>query len=228
MPPLLDPALTLPAITAEIVQACRTASREADPLPVHITAVSKKHSAEHILGALAAGHRIFGENRVQEAMGKWPDLKLRYPDCQIRLIGPLQSNKASEAVGFFDAIETIDRPKIARIIADEISKQGRSPELLIQINTGEEEQKSGILPQQADAFIDQCRTEYGLPIAGLMCIPPAGAVVAPHFMMVKTMAERHGLKSLSMGMSADYLDAAKLGATHVRIGSGIFGQRPES
>lgn len=190
-----------------------------------MTAVSKQHKAMRILPVLKSGHRIFGENRVQEAAGKWPELRQQYPDIELRLVGPLQSNKAAEAVALFDVIETVDRPKIAATLAREIAAQGHRPRLLIQVNTGEEPQKAGVLPGAADAFIDQCRSEFGLEIAGLMCIPPANEAPAPHFALLAKIAKRQGLEQLSMGMSADYAVAAQLGATHVRIGTAIFGAR---
>ena len=190
-----------------------------------MTAVSKKHDAARILPALKAGHRVFGENRIQEAAQKWPPIREQYPDIELRLVGPLQSNKAKEAVALFDVIETVDRPKIAAALAREIVAQGREPRLLIQVNIGEEPQKTGISPREADAFIDQCRNEFGLRVDGLMCIPPAEEAPAPHFALLAKIAKRNGLDQLSMGMSADYSLAARLGATHVRIGTAIFGAR---
>ncbi len=187
--------------------------------------MAKKHGADRILPVLEAGHRVFGENRVQEAQEKWPPLRASFPDVELRLIGPLQSNKAKDAVALFDVIETVDRPKIARALAQEIEKQGRAIPLLAQVNTGEEDQKAGIAPKETDAFLAQCRDEFGLTIAGLMCIPPAGADPAPHFALLAKIAARNGLSELSMGMSADYRIAAQLGATHVRIGTGVFGAR---
>lgn len=190
-----------------------------------MTAVSKQHDATRIIPVLKAGHRVFGENRIQEAAGKWPQLRQHYPDLELHLVGPLQSNKTAEAVALFDVIETVDRPKIAAALAREIASQGRQPRLLIQINTGEEPQKAGVLPGGADAFIEQSRHEFGLEIAGLMCIPPANEAPAPHFALLAKIAKRQGLEQLSMGMSADYVEAARLGATHVRIGTAIFGVR---
>lgn len=222
-----DPADNLARLKAEIDKACMGASRDPVRDPVTIVAVSKKHSADRIMPALTCGHRVFGENRVQEAMAKWPALKDEVPDVQLHLIGPLQSNKAKEAVGFFDVIETVDRPKIARALASEIQKQGRAPKLLIQINTGQEQQKAGVAPGDADDFIAQCRGEFNLTIDGLMCIPPQDAVAAPHFSLLEKIAKAHDLPILSMGMSGDYLTAVKLGATHVRLGTAIFGARPE-
>lgn len=218
-----DPVANLRAIREELNAVLREAGRP--PGSVAITAVTKTFGEERIRPALEAGHRMFGENRVQEAQAKWPSLKADYPDVELHLIGPLQSNKAKDAVSLFDVIETIDRPKIARALAAEMKKQDRAPRLLVQVNTGEEEQKAGVAPKNADTFIAQCREEFGLAIEGLMCIPTLDDAPAPHFALLAKIAERNGLDVLSMGMSADYLDAARLGATHVRIGSGIFGER---
>ena len=190
-----------------------------------ITAVSKKQPVERVVAALEAGHRVFGENRVQEAQGKWPELKARYPDVELRLIGPLQSNKAGDAVALFDVIESIDRPKIARALAKEIDRQGKAPRLLIQVNTGEEAQKAGVTPAETAALVELCRSELQLPVEGLMCIPPAEDPPAPHFALLAKLADAAELKVLSMGMSGDYLIGAQLGATHVRIGTAIFGAR---
>jgi len=217
------PVDNLHAIRRELKAALIEAGRET--ADVVITAVSKTHDASHILPVLEAGHRVFGENRVQEAMEKWPPLRASFPDLELHLIGPLQTNKASAAVAFFDVIETVDRPKLARVLGEEMAKQDKYPALYIQINTGEEEQKAGIAPREADAFIVQCHTEYGLTIEGLMCIPPAGDDPAPHFALLAKIAARNGISQLSMGMSGDYLIAAQLGATHLRIGSAIFGMR---
>lgn len=219
-----DPAENLRRIKAALDDALQEAARP--PGSVAVTAVSKQHDAARILPALEAGHRIFGENRVQEAARKWPPLRADFPDIELRLIGPLQSNKASDAVALFDVIETVDRPKIAAALAAAMAKQDRRPRLLVQINTGEEPQKAGVAPSDADAFLTQCRDEHGLEIEGLMCIPPAGDDPAPHFALLAKIAERNGLAVLSMGMSADYPIAAQLGATHVRIGEGVFGARP--
>jgi pyridoxal phosphate enzyme (YggS family) len=174
---------------------------------------------------LAAGQRVFGENYVQEAKGKWPALRERYPDAELHLIGPLQSNKAREAVALFDAIHTLDRPSLAEALAKEIARAGRTPRLLVQVNTGEEPQKGGVAPGEVDGFLQACRERYGLTIAGLMCIPPAEDPPSPHFALLATLAKRHGLGQLSMGMSADFEAAIQLGATHVRVGSAIFGSR---
>ncbi len=220
---LIDPAANLAAVQRELKAALAEAGRREDA--TEIVAVSKTFDEERILPVLEAGHRVFGENRVQEAQAKWPALKARYPDVELRFIGPLQSNKTKDAVALFDVIETVDRPKLARALAAEIEKQGRRPQLLIQVNTGEEAQKAGVAPDETDAFVRACREEYGLAIAGLMCIPPAADDPAPHFALLAKLAERNGLAVVSMGMSADFPIAAQLGATHVRVGSAIFGPR---
>jgi pyridoxal phosphate enzyme (YggS family) len=195
------------------------------PEDVTLIAVSKTFPAEAILPLLEAGQRVFGENRVQEAKNKWPALRERYPDVELHLIGPLQSNKAKEAVALFDAIHTVDRTKIAEALASEIAKQARKPKLFIEVNTGGEEQKAGIAPEAADAFIKDCREKYRLTIEGLMCIPPFDQPPAPHFALLQKIAKRNGLEKLSMGMSADFSSAIAFGATHVRVGSAIFGER---
>ena len=187
--------------------------------------VTKTVPPERIRPVIAAGERIFGENRVQEAHAKWPALKAEHPDLELHLIGPLQTNKAREAVALFDAIETLDRPSLAKVLAAEIQRAGRAPKLFVQVNTGAEPQKAGVLPQEADAFIAQCRNEYGLAPVGLMCLPPIDEQVSPHFALLAKIAARNGLTELSMGMSADYALAMQLGATYVRIGSAIFGER---
>jgi pyridoxal phosphate enzyme (YggS family) len=192
---------------------------------VTLVAVSKTHPAESIAEALTAGHRVFGENRVQEAKAKFPELKAQFPDLELHLIGPLQTNKVRDAVALFDVIETIDRPKLARAVADEMARSGRRPRVLIQVNTGREAQKAGIEPEQLDAMVAICRDEYRLPLAGLMCIPPAEDDPAPHFRMLAAMAARHDLAMVSMGMSGDFETAIAEGATHVRVGSAIFGHR---
>ena len=174
---------------------------------------------------LEAGQRLFGENRVQEAAGKWPALRSAFPEIELHLIGPLQTNKVAEAVGLFDAIETLDREKLARALAGEMAKQGRRPACFVQINTGEEPQKAGIAPSLADPFIALCRGELGLPVEGLMCIPPQDADPAPHFALLRAIARRNALAGLSMGMSGDFETAIAAGATHVRIGTAIFGAR---
>lgn len=213
----------LAAVKAEIAAAERAGSRPAGA--VTLIAVSKTFEAEAIRPVLAAGQRVFGENRVQEAHGKWPALRAEYPDLDLHLIGPLQSNKAREAVALFDAIHTIDRPKIAHAIADEMAKQGRSLQLFVQVNTGEEPQKAGVMPADAAAFVSLCRDQLKLPIRGLMCIPPVEEEPAVHFAFLQKLARGLGLAGLSMGMSGDYEAAIAFGATHVRVGSAIFGSR---
>jgi pyridoxal phosphate enzyme (YggS family) len=192
---------------------------------VTLIAVSKTHAADAIVPVIEAGQRVFGENRVQEAKAKWPALLEKHPDIQLHLIGPLQSNKARDAVALFDAIHSVDRPSLCEALAKEIAKQGRSPLLFAEINTGGEAQKAGVMPQDADDFLRRCREDYGLTISGLMCIPPLREAPGPHFALTAKIAKRHGLKLLSMGMSADFVTAIELGATHVRIGSAIFGER---
>jgi pyridoxal phosphate enzyme (YggS family) len=194
---------------------------------ITLVAVSKNFPVEAIEPVLAAGQRVFGENYVQEAKAKWPALRERFSEVELHMIGPLQSNKAKEAVELFDVIHTLDRPSLAEALAKEIAKQGRKPRLLVQVNTGEEPQKGGVVPAEVDAFIEACRTKYGLEIEGLMCIPPAEDPPSPHFALLNTIARRHGLTTLSMGMSADFDTAIQLGATHVRVGSAIFGSRPK-
>ncbi len=209
-----------------IARAARDAGRQPDD--VTLVCVSKTFSAVEIEPVLQAGQRVFGENRVQEAMEKWPALRESSPGIELHLIGPLQSNKAHEAVKLFDVIETVDRDKIARTLAAEIGKTGRHPKLYVQVNTGAEPQKAGIPPGEADAFIARCRTEFGLEIAGLMCIPPLDEQASPHFAMLNQIAARNGIRELSMGMSADFELAIQLGATHVRVGSAIFGERAKT
>ncbi|TWB07237.1 YggS family pyridoxal phosphate-dependent enzyme [Bradyrhizobium stylosanthis] len=213
----------LASVEAEIARACREARR--DRASVTLIAVSKTFDADAITPVIAAGQRVFGENRVQEAKGKWPALTSVYPDVALHLIGPLQSNKAKEAVALFDAIHSVDRPSICQALAKEIESQKKSPQLFVQINTGEEPQKAGIAPGEADAFLASCRDTYGLTISGLMCIPPVDEPPAAHFALTAKIAARNGLKNLSMGMSADFATAIMLGATHVRVGSAIFGHR---
>lgn len=192
---------------------------------VCLVAVSKTFEAEHIRPVLDAGQRVFGENRVQEAMGKWPQLRTEYPGIELHLIGPLQSNKAKEAVATFDVIHTIDREKIARALKAEMEAQGRDLPCFIQVNTGEEPQKAGIAPKETDEFIRLCREEIGLNVTGLMCIPPVDEAPGPHFALLEKIARRNGLAQLSMGMSSDFEIAVSFGATHVRVGSAIFGGR---
>src|SRR6202166_1895468 len=210
-------------VEQEIARACDEARR--DRASVTLIAVSKTFAAETIAPVIAAGARVFGENRVQEAKAKWPGLTSAYPGLALHLIGPLQSNKAKEAVALFDAIHSVDRPSICEALAKEIDSQKRRPELFVQLNTGEEPQKAGIAPAQADGFIASCREKYGLEISGLMCIPPVNEAPAPHFALTAKIAARNGLKQLSMGMSADFAIAIAFGATHVRVGSAIFGHR---
>lgn len=221
---------TAPERLGEIRQAIARAARDAGRRPEDLTlvCVSKTFAAAEIEPVLQAGQRVFGENRVQEAMEKWPSLRQAWPGIELHLIGPLQSNKAHEAVNLFDVIETVDRDKIARALAAEIEKTGRHPKLYVQVNTGAEPQKAGVLPTDADAFIARCRTEHRLEIAGLMCIPPVDEQASPHFAMLNQIAARNDLKELSMGMSADFELAIQLGATHVRVGSAIFGTRPKA
>lgn len=192
---------------------------------VTLVAVSKQQPDDRIEAALAAGQRVFGENRVQEAQARWLPRRPRFADLKLRLIGPLQTNKAEDAVDLFDAIDVLDREKLARALADAAQKRGRSPELLIQVNTGEEPQKAGVLPAEADAFIDAARSIYGLPVRGLMCIPPVDEEPAMHFALLAKIAARNGLSELSMGMSDDFETAIRFGATQVRIGSALFGPR---
>lgn len=220
---MMDPVTALENVLQRIDRAAAEARRQA--ADITLVAVSKTYEAAHILPILEAGQRVFGENRVQEAKAKWPELKRAFGDIVLHLIGPLQSNKAGEAVALFNCIETIDRPKIAQAVAQEMAKQGRKLELFVQINTGEEPQKAGIAPKDAPAFVAYCRNELKLPIAGLMCIPPAEEMPAPHFALLAKMARELGLSKLSMGMSADFECAVSLGATHVRVGSAIFGAR---
>ena len=210
-------------IETRIARATRDAARPAGA--VTLVAVSKTFEAEHIAPIIAAGQRVFGENRVQEAKGKWPALKAATSGITLHLIGPLQSNKAREAVELFDVIETVDRPKIAEALAAEMARTGRRPDLLVQVNTGAEPQKAGVLPGDADAFIADCRERLGLPVVGLMCIPPVDEQASPHFAFLAEIARHNGLSTLSMGMSGDFELGIQLGATHVRVGSAIFGVR---
>lgn len=213
----------LASVRQRIVAAADEAGRPASDIT--LVAVSKTFEASAIEPVIAAGQRVFGENRVQESKAKWPELRSRHAGIELHLIGPLQSNKAQDAVALFDCIQSLDREKLARVLADEIQRQGRSPALFIEINTGSEEQKAGIAPRDADRFIASCRATYGLAILGLMCIPPADDEPALHFALLETIAKRNGLKGLSMGMSADFETAIRFGATHVRVGSAIFGER---
>lgn len=211
----------------KVRQACARAARESGRTPdaVELICVSKTFGADAIGSALAAGQRVFGENRVQEAHAKWPELKAAHPDVELHLIGALQSNKTREAVALFDVIQTLDRPSLAASLAKEIGRSGKRPRLFVQVNTGEEPQKAGVRPDAADAFITLCREGFGLDIHGLMCIPPAAEPPSPHFALLRKIAARNGIAGLSMGMSGDYEQAIMLGATHVRLGSAIFGDR---
>jgi pyridoxal phosphate enzyme (YggS family) len=210
-------------VQGEVDRACADSGRASDT--VTIVCVSKTQAPETIMCLLEDGEKFFGENRVQEAKAKWPALKKQFPSARLHLIGPLQSNKVADAIGLFDVIETLDRPSLAESLAKEINRTGARPDILIQVNTGSEPQKSGVLPQNADEFIELCGSKWRLPIRGLMCIPPLGQPVAPHFALLRSLAERHRLPELSMGMSADFEQAIRLGATYVRIGTAIFGQR---
>lgn len=217
-----DPAAGLTAILTRIARAAEAAGRA--PRDVTLTAVSKQQPWSRIAPVLAAGQTVFGENRVQEAMGRWAE---RRDGLTLHLIGPLQTNKADVAVGFFDVIESLDRERLARALADAVQKQGRAPRLYVQVNTGEEPQKSGVAPKDADRFIATARNDYGLPVEGLMCIPPAAEPPGPHFALLARIAERNGLADLSMGMSDDFETAIRFGATHVRVGSALFGGRSQ-
>jgi PLP dependent protein len=216
-------SIGLEHVRKEIARACRDANR--GPAEVTLVAVSKTFSGEAIDPVITAGQRVFGENRVQEAKAKWPPLLAKHTGIELHLIGPLQSNKAKEAVALFDAIHSVDRASLCEALSKEIGKQGCQPVLFVEINTGAEPQKAGVLPQDADAFLAACRDKYGLAISGLMCIPPLDEAPGPHFALTAKIAGRNGLKHLSMGMSADFATAIALGATHVRIGSAIFGER---
>ena len=218
-----DTAARLAGVSTDIARACRDADR--DIATVTLIAVSKTYSADAIEPVLETGHRVFGENRVQEARAKWLPLREKYSGVELHLIGPLQSNKARDAVALFDAIHSLDRDSLCEALRTEIAKQGRKPLLFVEINTGGEAQKAGVLPQDADAFLARCRDRFGLEVSGLMCIPPVAETPGPHFALTAKIAKRNGLKLLSMGMSADFATAIALGATHVRIGSAIFGER---
>lgn len=219
-----DIAANLSKVRAAIAAASNAWNRR--PEDVTLVAVSKTHPAEAVEAALAAGQTVFGENRVQEAQVKFPALKARHPQLELHLIGPLQTNKVKEAVALFDVIQSLDREKLAAALAAEMTKQNRRPALFVQVNTGEEPQKAGVAPRETDAFIKSCRDRLKLEIAGLMCIPPAEENPAPHFALLREIARRNGLKSLSMGMSGDFETAIQFGATHVRVGTAIFGHRP--
>jgi pyridoxal phosphate enzyme (YggS family) len=210
-------------VRGRIAAAARAAGR--NPANVTLVAVSKTHGADRVRELLAVGHRVFGENRVQEAEEKFPALKADYPDLKLHLIGPLQTNKAREAVALFDTIESVDRERLAASLAKEMARAGKGPDCFIQVNTGEEPQKAGVLPAELDAFVAACRDGHKLPVVGLMCIPPVDEEPALHFALLAKMAARNGLLQVSMGMSADYEIAVRLGATHVRVGSALFGAR---
>jgi len=218
--PDFDSKAALEQVLARIAAAAKRAGR--DPSTVTLTAVSKLQPWERVEPVLEAGQRMFGENRVQEAMARWAE---RRGAVELRLIGPLQTNKAREAVGFFDVIETLDREKLARVLAEEIQRAGKAPALYVQVNTGEESQKAGVAPGESDAFIATCRTRYGLAVEGLMCIPPEDEPPAMHFALLAKIAHRNGLDRLSMGMSGDFEVAIAYGATSVRVGSALFGAR---
>jgi pyridoxal phosphate enzyme (YggS family) len=219
----IDSTSGLSIVRAELQRAQASSSFQQ---PVTLIAVSKTFGADAIEPVIAAGQKVFGENRVQEAKAKWPALQAAYLEIELHLIGPLQSNKAKEAVALFDAIHTVDRPSLCAALAKEIARQNRHPLLFAEINTGAEAQKAGVLPEDADAFLRACREDYRLEISGLMCIPPLDEAPAPHFALTAKIAKRNGLMLLSMGMSADFAIAVQFGATHVRVGSAIFGQRP--
>lgn len=215
-----DPAAARAEVLDRIARAAQAAGRA--PADVTLVAVSKQQPWDRVAPILAAGQTVFGENRVQEAMERWSE---RRAGIELRLIGPLQTNKAREAVGFFDVIETLDRERLARALADEIQRAGRAPRLYVQVNTGEEPQKAGVAPADADAFVSACRTTFGLAVEGLMCIPPVGEPPGPHFALLGKIAARNGLAKLSMGMSDDFETAVRFGATSVRVGSALFGSR---
>ena len=217
-------AEALARVRGEIAAACAAAGRE--PASVALIAVSKTFDAAAIGPVIAAGQRVFGENRVAEAKGKWPALQAHHPGIELHLIGGLQTNKVRDAVALFDCIHSLDRASLASELRKEIARTGRCPRLFVQINTGAEPQKGGVLPEDADAFLAACRTEYGLTIEGLMCIPPLDEAPGPHFALTAKIAARNGLKELSMGMSADFASAIAFGATHLRVGTAIFGNRP--
>ncbi len=216
-------AANLAAVRGRIAAAARAAGRPADA--VALVAVSKTQPAEAVRAALLAGQRVFGENRVQEALAKYPPLRREFPDLKLHLIGPLQTNKVKDVLAHFDVIETVDRPHLAEVLAREMAKSGRRPPCFVEVNTGEEKQKAGVLPEAADAFIADCRDRLGLPIEGLMCIPPEHEEASLHFALLREIARRNRLEKLSMGMSADFETAIRFGATHVRVGTAVFGPR---
>jgi PLP dependent protein len=214
----------LEAVRERIAAAAHAVGRA--PAGVTLVAVSKAQPDERVLAALAAGQRVFGENYMQEARARWPALREPHPDLRLHMIGPIQTNKAKDVVALFDVIETVDRPKLARVLAGEMARQGRRPACFVQVNTGEEAQKAGVWPGEADAFIETCRDEYGLPVQGLMAIPPEDEEPSLHFALLAKIAARNDLAQLSMGMSADFEIAVQFGATHIRVGSALFGERP--
>ncbi|MEN0001792.1 MAG: YggS family pyridoxal phosphate-dependent enzyme [Pseudomonadota bacterium] len=220
---IAEPGARYRAILDEVHEAHAGAKLAAPS--TELIAVTKTHEADAIRPVLEAGCRVFGENRVQEAAAKWPALRDDYPDIELHLIGPLQSNKAAQAVALFDIIQSVDRPKIAKALAEEMEKQGRHIPVLIQVNTGLEPQKAGVVPYEVPAFVDQCVKEHGLDVRGLMCIPPFDENPGPHFALLRKLAEEANLPVRSMGMSGDYKPAIEFGATHVRVGSAIFGSR---
>ena len=224
--PEAEIATRLAAIRSEIAASAAASGRR--PEEIELVAVSKTHPASAVEAAIAAGQRVFGENRVQEAAEKYPALKQRHPELVLHLIGPLQTNKVRAAVELFDVIETVDRSRLAEALAAERDKRGRCPDLLVQVNTGEEAQKAGVPPAEADALVALCRDRLRLPVRGLMCIPPAAEEPSPHFALLREIARRNGLPELSMGMSGDFAVAIRLGATLVRVGTAIFGARPVS
>ncbi len=219
-----DVAANLAAVKARMAAAASVAGRREEDIA--LVAVTKTHGASRIRSALAAGHRIFGENRVQEAEAKWPALRAEYPDVRLHLIGPLQRNKVKRAIALFDTIETVDRASLARALVEEMARSGRRPACFLEVNTGEEAQKNGVRPADVDGFVRECREIYDLPLAGLMCIPPADEEPSLHFGLLAEMARRNGLAQISMGMSADFEIAIAFGATLVRVGTAIFGPRP--
>ncbi|MDB5570827.1 MAG: Pyridoxal phosphate homeostasis protein [Hyphomicrobiales bacterium] len=217
--------MRLKAVRENIARAALSCGR--DPDSVTLVAASKTQDGQAIAPLIKAGQIVFGENRVQEAQSKWPALRALNPSVELRLIGPLQSNKTRDAVSLFDVIETLDRPSLARALASEIQRQGRQPRLYVEVNTGAEPQKAGVLPGEIDGFLLACRADFGLAVTGLMCVPPVGEQASPHFALLAKIASRHGLRELSMGMSTDYPLAIQLGATHVRVGTALFGSRSQ-
>ncbi len=223
-PAVSDIAANLAQVRADMAAAATAVER--DTSAVTLVAVSKTHGADRITAAITAGQRVFGENRVQEAEDKWPAIKQAHGDVRLHLLGPLQRNKVRKAVRLFDVIESVDRPKLARALADVMAEEGVRPDVLIQVNTGEEAQKAGVMPDEVEAFVAQCRDDLALPVKGLMCVPPVDEEPSLHFSLLREMARRTDLAELSMGMSADYVIAIRCGATLVRVGTAIFGERP--